>query len=254
MARNCHLKSSMVWGVAAILMLLTASPAAAQGGALKACMIDEQPWGNATEPAKSIYAETFQQMGVLLDQKIDFFTAPLARVLEAVRSGACQFTITSWQPTRFDKVTAGAIFAKLDYGILPRQGLELHSPEDLKHLKIATARGLLIGEAFDRDGEIDKIEVYGYDQAVRMVEAKRADGAVGSIITLKRIARLHHRGKRFGTPLVLSQVPLTLQMNKDFAKTEAARRVNAAVAQLQDSGQAAEIIRRYFDVTRDETQ
>ena len=235
-------------------MALAGNPALAQGNALKACMIDEEPWGNAALPADSIYAETFQQMGVLLGQKIDFFTAPLARVLEAVRSGNCQFTITSWQPTRFDKVTPGPVFAKLDYGILPRQGLELYSLADLKHLKIATARGLLIGEAFDRDRDIDKIEVYGYDQAVRLVEAGRADGAVGSVITLKRIARLHHWSNRFGAPFVVSQVPLTLQMNKDFAQTELAQRVDDAVAQLRENGQAAEIIARHFDVTGDETQ
>jgi len=244
----------MVWGAVAVLILLLARPALAQGDAFKACMIDEEPWGNAAEPDKSIYAETFQQMGVLLGQKIDFFTAPLARVLEAVKSGACQFTITSWQPTRFDKVTPGAVFAKLDYGILPRQGLELHSEVDLKHLKIATARGLLIGEAFDRDGEIDKIAVYGYDQAVRLVEAKRADGAVGSIMTLRRLVRVHHWSNRFGTPLLLSQVPLALQMNKDFAKTEAAQRIDDVVARLRENGQAAEIIRRYFDVTAGETE
>lgn len=254
MSSDHRLKSILVCGAAAALLLLSDGAASAQEAGLKACMIDEEPWGNAADPAKSIYAETFQQMGVLLGQKIDFFTAPLARVLEAVKAGNCQFTITSWQPTRFDKVTPGPVFARLDYGILPRQGLELGSLTDLKHLKIATARGLLIGEAFDKDGEIEKLEVYGYDQAVRLVEAKRADGAVGSIITLKRIARLHHKGKRFGTPLVLSQVPLTLQMNKDFAKTVVAQRVDDAVAQLRENGQAAEIIRRYFEVTSDETQ
>jgi ABC-type amino acid transport substrate-binding protein len=254
MAHCRQLKSIMVWGAVAALMLLTASPSLAQEEALKACMIDEQPWGNATDPANSIYAETFQRMGDLLGRKIEFFTAPLARVLEAVRSGNCQFTITSWQPTRFDMVTSGPVFAKLDYGILPRQGLELYSEADLKHLKIATARGLLIGEAFDRDGDIDKIEVYGYDQAVRLVEAGRADGAVGSVITLKRIARLYHWSNRFAAPLVLSQVPLTLQMNKDFAQTEAAQRVDDAVAQLRDSGEVAGIIARHFDVTGDETQ
>jgi ABC-type amino acid transport substrate-binding protein len=254
MSSDHPLKSIMICAAAGAILLLSASAAAAQEAGLKACMIDEEPWGNAADPGMSIYAETFQKLGELLGQKVDFFTAPLARVLEAVKSGSCQFTITSWQPTRFDRVTAGAVFARLDYGILPRQGLELGSLADLKHLRIATARGLLIGEAFDKDGEIDKVEVYGYDQAVRMVEAKRADGAVGSIITLKRIARLHHVGKYFGTPLVLSQVPLALQMNKDFAKTEAARKVDGAVAQLRENGQAAEIIRRYFDVAAAETQ
>jgi len=66
--RRCRQrKSIVVCTAAAVLMLLTARVALAQEPAFKACMIDEEPWGNAAEPAKSIYAETFQQMGLLLD-------------------------------------------------------------------------------------------------------------------------------------------------------------------------------------------
>jgi len=129
---------------------------------------------------------------------------------------------------------------------MARRDLALRGYEDLHHAMVAVPRGLLIGEPFDRDAAIDKLPVYGYEQAMMMVEKGRADAALGSLTTLARIARLHGTGARFGPPLTLGRIPLALQMNRDFAGTPRAADLERAVSALRESGEADRVIARHF--------
>jgi len=209
-------------------------------------MIDQEPWGSLAAPETSIYGEVFREIGKEIGLHIDVRAAPLVRTLDDVRTGACQFTITSWQPARADKLTLGATFATIDYGILPRLGFAVAAEEDLRGHSVALARGLLLGGGFDGDPTIAKIGVYGYEQAVLMTASGRADAAAGSVVTLNRLARQHDVADKFGKPLVLSQVKLAVQKNNAFATTATARKLDEAVDRLRASGQAVEIIARHF--------
>lgn len=213
---------------------------------IRACIIDQEPWGSLKTPEHSIYGEAYREISRQAGIQLTISVGPLARSLDDVRSGHCMFMITSWQPARAEKIARGADFADLDYGILPRKGLALADYAALKGKTMAIARGLLIGDPFDHDEEIRKVGVYSYEEAVRMTEAGRADGAVGSIITLLRFARLHGTLDQLGEPLRLAHVPLSLQMYPDFAKTEIAQQLNRAVERLHDDGEAQSIIERYM--------
>jgi ABC-type amino acid transport substrate-binding protein len=228
------------------LVAAFAASAPAAGTTVRACMIDEEPWGSLATPDKGVYAEVFAEIGRLTGYTVETSVAPLVRTFDNVRTGYCQFTITSWQPARAATLSVGATLAMLDYGVLPRRGHALTSVADLKGMTVATARGLLLGPEFDDDAAIRKVGVYGYEQAMRMTEAGRADAAAGSIISLARLARRHGTATQFGTPLVLARIKLSVQKNLDFAATDTARHVDDAVDRLRASGEADEIIARYF--------
>jgi ABC-type amino acid transport substrate-binding protein len=104
----------------------------------------------------------------------------------------------------------------------------------------------MIGDPFDHDGQLHKVSVYGYEQAMTMVEGGHADGAVGSLLTLRRIMRRHASAGRFDQELVLAHVDLALQMNKNFASTPAAQKIDRAVAALRTNGEADRIIHAHF--------
>jgi polar amino acid transport system substrate-binding protein len=234
-----------IWLILAVLFD-QCQPAQAGEAVLQACMIDQEPWGSLAAPEASIYGEVFREIGKEIGLHIDVRAAPLVRTLDDVRTGACQFTITSWQPARADKLTLGAAFATIDYGILPRRGLAVAAEADLHGHSVALVRGLLLGGGFDGDPAITRIGVYGYEQAVLMTASSRADAAAGSIVTLNRLVRQHGVTDKLGPPLVLSHVTLAVQMNNAFAATGTARKIDEAVDRLRQSGQAGKIIARHF--------
>ena len=213
-----------------------------------ACMIDEPPWGDSSDPRRGIYPEVFEHIAKLADLAIDYSPTPLARTLDELESGNCSFTITSWADGRSSHVIRGQELATIEYGAALRKGLELSGYDGLHGMTIALPRGLMIGDPFDHDPLLHKVPVYGYERAMAMVEGGHADGAIGSLLTLRRIMRLHGSADRFGRDLVLARVELALQMNKAFALTPAAQKLNQAVATLRNNGLADRIIRRHFDV------
>jgi hypothetical protein len=75
----------------------------------------------------------------------------------------------------------GADFADLDYGVILRKGLSSVDEAALRGLTLATARGLLIGDPFDHDGDIHKIGVYSYSAPTHPIEGS----------ALMKIERLH---------------------------------------------------------------
>jgi polar amino acid transport system substrate-binding protein len=231
----------------ACLGLGAALPARAEDARpLRACVIDEPPWGDDQQPEHGIYPEILKTLSARLGVPIGYAPTPLARTLFEVESGSCDFTITSWDKARSDRVTPGAVMAYLDYGVLGRRDLALRSYDDLHRATVAVPRGLMIGEPFDHDPAIDKLPVANYEQAMRMVEEGRVDAALGSFVTLERIARLHGTRARFGPPLRLARIPLALQMNKDFAGTPRAAELERAVTALRQSGEADAVIARHF--------
>jgi ABC-type amino acid transport substrate-binding protein len=211
-----------------------------------ACMIDLPPWGDSQNPGVGIYADVFAGLARRTGMKIDYDVTPYSRTFRNVEVGDCAFTITAWSEGRSTLVTRGAVLALLDFGVIGRRGLDLSSYADLAHTILAVPRGFLIGDPFDHDGGIDKQFVYGFEQGITMVEGGHADAAFGSLPTLRRIIRLHGTAALFGPTLLIAKVPLALQMNVAFAQTEAARRLDAAVVELRESGAAANIIATQF--------
>jgi len=232
--------------LASAVSLLLCRPAPAEEAVLRACMIDLEPWGSLKAPDASIYGEVFRTIGKEMGLRIELRAAPLVRTLDDVRTGVCQFTIAVWHPSWADKLTLGATFATIDYGVLPRRGLAVAAEADLRGHSVALPRGLMLGGGFDGDPEITRTGVYGYEQAVLMTVSGRADAAAGSIVTLNRFVRLHDATEKFGPPLFLSQVKLAVQKNNAFAGSAAAKALDEAVDRLRESGRASEIVDRHF--------
>jgi len=226
--------------------LLLCRPAPAEEAVLRGCMIDLEPWGSLKAPEASIYGEVFRTIGKEMGLRIELRVAPLVRALDDVRTGVCQFTITLWHPASTDKLTLGATFATIDYGVLPRRGVTVAAEADLRGHRVAVPRGLMLGDGFDEDPEITRIGVYGYEPALLTALSGRADGAGGSIVTLNRLIRQHNVADKFGPPLFLSHVKLAVQLNNDFAGSAAAKALDEAVDRLRESGRATEIMDRHF--------
>ena len=232
--------------LASAVSLLLCRPAPAEEAVLRACMIDLEPWGSLKAPDASIYGEVFRTIGKEMGLRIELRAAPLVRTLDDVRTGVCQFTITSWQPARADKLTVGATFTTIDYGVLPRRGFTVAAEPDLRGHSVAVTRGLLLGGGFDGDPAIIRIGVYGYEQAVLMTASGGADAAAGSIVTLDRLARQNGATEKFGPPLILSHVKLAVQKNNDFAASAVAKALDEAIDRMRESGRGREIVERHF--------
>lgn len=99
----------------------------------------------------------------------------------------------------------------LKTGILPSQGHSLMSYDDLKGLMIAVPIGARMGEPFDSDETLQKVEVRNYEIATKMLLRGRVDAAMGVISSLTFNARkIGGQDVRFGTPLIINNAPLFL--------------------------------------------
>lgn len=234
----------VVGGYLLVLAMLQPNPVAALE--VSACVIDERPWGHSNGPSGGLYLEVIDLIARQTGLDITVRITPLVRTLRDVETGYCQFTITSWHDTRSTIVTRGATFAQLEYGVIVRAGISVQDYAGLSGLTVAWARGLLIGPPFDEAANFNKFTTDGYDQAVAMTAAGRADAAAGSMITLNTLVRLDGIESKFGNRVVLSRVALALQFNKAYAETPAAQTLNAVINRLHDSGESDIIIARHF--------
>lgn len=225
--------------------ILIPAGVSAQTAGLAACVIDEAPWGRKTD-GTGIYPEVMDRLTRETGLAIRIEITPLPRTLHDVEAGHCQFTITSWTESRADRVVRGTVFAELDYGLLVGVNARIAGPEDLAGKTVAWSRGLLIGEPYDSDTRFTKYLVDGYEQAMTMTEAGRVDAAVGSMVTLEALAVIHGTAGRFGQRVVLTRVPLVLQLSRGFAGSPEAAQIIGAIEAMKESGVSSEIIARHF--------
>jgi len=225
--------------------LIAASPASAEQVGIKVCLLDIPPWGSSALPDHGILVDVLNELSGITGVRFEYHVLPFKRALDFVKNGYCQFTVSIDDVARPYDLIRGATVIKLDFGVMPRRGLELTNVNDLKGHKIARVRGLTIGTSFDSDPQIVKIDAYGAEETITMTEHGRADGALGSIPTMSWWVRQHHTADLFDRPFVLvKDMGLYLEMNSDFATSDTARQIGGAMEEMESSGKAQELVKR----------
>ena len=176
-------------------------------------------------------------------------TVPIKRLFITLQKGnSFDCTITAMDEGPFTKKfdLIETIGWDLQFGFIPRRGVDLSSYADLSKLRIAVARGILLTDQFDKDESLNKILVSGYPSAMMMLDRGRVDAAAGVVSSLLFSAK--EAGltfKNFGKPMELLVKPVWLYCTFRSPALKHREQIRKAVVAVRESGLVREVIARY---------
>ncbi|ASP31907.1 hypothetical protein CHH27_00545 [Labrenzia sp. VG12] len=176
-------------------------------------------------------------------------TAPIKRMVVELTSGTADCSIAAHSPFAQENFMHVAdIGYELRVGIIPRKGIDLESYEDLKGLKIGVPAGMSIGDPFDSDETLDKVQTPDYEKSARMLEVGRIDAIMGAIESVRYSAfmKANIAHEIFGKPLVTTQYPFVLICSKTLPEDGYVLALKEATQRLKARGDIDAVIRDFF--------
>ncbi|MEH6631248.1 MAG: transporter substrate-binding domain-containing protein [Halopseudomonas aestusnigri] len=137
----------------------------------------------------------------------------------------------------------------VEVGFMPRKGIELNSYEYLKGLRIAIPAGMTIGNPFDEDQSLTKINTPDYKRGILLLNRGDIDVVVGVIESIK-FSALFVPGKPshiLGEPHVINSFPMSLICGKQYKDSPIVMRLKLATKSLREDGAIAKVIREFFN-------
>ncbi|WP_421779955.1 substrate-binding periplasmic protein [Kiloniella litopenaei] len=136
----------------------------------------------------------------------------------------------------------------IEVGFMPRKGIELNGYEDLKGLRIAIPAGMTIGNPFDEDQSLTKINTPDYKRGVLLLSRGDIDVVVGAIESIKYSA-LFVSGKPshlLGEPHIINSFPMSLTCRKQLKDNPVVMRLKLATKSLREDGITKMVISEFF--------
>lgn len=177
---------------------------------------------------------------------------PIKRMINDVAHGDADCTIAASSPFAQKTFTmVEDIGYTLEVGILPKKGIDLRSYEDLSGLRIGVPAGMSIGDPFDSDTSLNKIETPDYEKSSLMLSYDRIDAIMGAIESVRysAFAKAGIMAEIFGQPLVTQRYPFKLMCTKSLPSDGYVKLLKEATQRLRDRGDIKRAIDDFFSVS-----
>lgn len=248
MLRSLSATNSFVFVVCSLMALCASVPSLADNHQppLRFGIMALAPYGFQDEEGRW-RGNLYDVAHAILEQgQFDGFVevVPVTRVIQ---SGTLDCSLMAKTiPNEENFVAVSPLGMGLIAGVLPKKGLSLNSYKDLKGLSIAVPIGAKLGEPFDTDTDIDKVEVRNYETAIKMLVRDRVDGAVGAIGSLMFSGRnAGVPSMEFGEPLVFFDVPIMLYCHPDSPTKPFWGTMRKTLEMLNAQGEVSRIFDKY---------
>jgi len=156
---------------------------------------------------------------------------PYARVISGIKQGKLDVAMLFKNDLLEGYVDYIGPISKSKVIVLPLAGSNLYTYQQLYLLgRIAVIRGARFDKQFDRDTQLSKMKVNDYLQGVRLLELKRVNAIVGSVVGLDYNLRLIGKDfSDFGEPFELIEQESWLHFSKQSQHRNIISKLQAAV-------------------------
>lgn len=192
------------------------------------------------------YLEAIKQHSGLC---INISLMPYARIWASIKSGYHDGGVIFKSSSRNQFVEYAGHIQTIPTVVIPLQGINLNSYNDLYDLLIGNMRGVHLSQKFDNDKNLNLVEVTSFEQETRMIKLKRLDAIAGNAFAL--IYQL----KKYG---VLDKVSLDnqfklgekeqwLQLSRKSQQLDKLPVLRKSLQELKAKGVFREILLKYYD-------
>jgi ABC-type amino acid transport substrate-binding protein len=195
-----------------------------------------------------IFVDIMQRLGRESGLSISNTMAPKVRAQKMLEAGSADLLIGFDSAELLAGARHVANVANFEVGLIARPGLQLRTLGDLRGKTVGQLRGSRYNDAYAEEAAILKHDTNTMSQILQMLALGRIDAAIGVKEAL--YYGLKQEGlqrERFSPFLSLDRIPAWLHYSRKTWNDDLARRLAAALGQMQKSGHTAAIIRRYTE-------
>ena len=233
-----------------LIMCLSLFPFISYATCMSAGVIENKPIGyvNAQGVGTGVHWDFLQEISNETDLCIDKTLMPFARVWQSLENGNSDLTIGFASPTRDDKVIKVGLIRELKTIVVGASGFNIRAYEDLVGLRIGKTRSTKLDNRFDRDKNLDIVELNDYQQAINMLIAGRIDALAGSYKAIS------YQATQAGYPNYLGENGFHLlgvrqqwlHMSKKSSFQAHIPVLRDAVEQLQATGTLTKLVNKHY--------
>ena len=231
-------------------------------------IVDLYPWGYIDNGPQGIHNEIIKLLNARLDHTIAIEIKPYARVENELKTGKIPFTFLAGGALgREQDVIAGPVFLDLKFGIIVRKNSKFKQLSDLNNSIIAVMNGLKISKCFKFNTNIQetvkdchpklqtfkRIPIKNYHQGLKMLNANRIDGVVGSIPTIHQMLNRIQNTKPWphvsldSKIFILKTVPVSIVYSKKHYDPNLAQAINKELITIRDLGLIQKIYYQFLE-------
>ena len=230
-------------------------------------IIDLYPWGYVQDGPQGIHKEIVNYLANQLGRPYKSIIKPYARVEYDLKVGTTPFSfLAGGAKNREDYAIKGPVVFELKFGIIVQEGRTYDSLSDLIGSRIAVMRGLKISDCFKFESfskktvfdchpelkSFERVPIREYGQGLKMLNAGRVEGVVGSIPTMHELISKLNKSSSFtkvtlaSKVFVLKIVPISIVYSKKRYASAEASRINNEIENMKKLGKAQEIYRQFI--------
>lgn len=131
--------------------------------------------------------------------------------------------------------------------IIPKQGLNLTSFQDLSNITIGRFRGVDLNDTPVRDLNLSLVDLYSYNHGLRMLKKGRIDALVGNTLGLSIIGKLNMLNEvNLAGSLVIGKREVWFVASKKKNKARIIEKLQKSSQLMVDNGTVDRILTKYF--------
>lgn len=134
----------------------------------------------------------------------------------------------------------------VNFGVLPVKNIHIGEYADLSSLRIGVPLGISIGNPFDSDLSLNKVQAKGHESGMLMLKHRRFDALAGVISSLQFAGQINGvTSEYYGEPFITKQVPIWVVCRPGFADKSLTEKIRKTVIKLRENGTIQQIFTDY---------
>lgn len=210
--------------------------------------MDLLPWGysdnkgNPTGIYSDIAAEIAREAGISYTNRI----VPYRRMIAELETGKADVIMLFPNEMLKESAISIAPLYALKNVVIGLKGAHFQSLEDLYGKTVAQVRGANYDNNLTENASVEKYLTKNYDQAIKMLFARRVDAIAGPSVSLFYIAgKLGYKREQFGHPLVLNSKKVFAFFAKTTANPHLIIKLKKVIDKLRKERAFEKILKQY---------
>ncbi len=217
---------------------------------LKIISLEVAPWASSNKDNNGflgVLPDLLKEVSHRSKLNIEISLSPVAfsRIDKELQLGRQDCTIVAMTKSREQYVVQGEVILNLPIGIVVHKDVALNSISDMKHLKVSMLKPFSKKEDFSLIHFLNPYYDSRYQDGLQKLKHRRVDAVLGAIPTLLYLSKQEKVDKLLGEPIVLFEVPISLQCSKNSKKLENMNRLNNSIKSIKADGTFYQIMKKY---------